>query len=208
MSPTDPLLWDRIRDHPLPGGKLRDPASGLWCTTFADALRLQGDWTAASAAAIETEYRRFLYLKAMDGGILTPPACVDEAWHLHMELDPAFFTRFTPAIIHHAELPASESLAAYQRCLTLYGQEFGNPPADVWPTSGQVSRADFAGRLVLPASLLAGVGVIGALVVAGLGGPEWASWLVTAGYCLGFAGIFASIWLASLTEPEKIARCG
>lgn len=214
MPISNPPLWNRISSHDLPVRQRDGPRDRrIIYRSFADTLCNESMWTAASATAIEAEYRRFMYLKALDGDILTPPACVDEAWHLHMELGDDYAATFLPkvlgrAITHHTGLSPAESRAAYLRCRTLYEQEFGSPPRDIWPTQAQLDRGHGLTRVIDW-----GIGVFFiALPLASLmesyGAPEWS---VILAFVLGWGALFATL-AATIAkprlEPQRFAECG
>ena len=214
MPISNPPLWHRISSHVLPF-RQRDGQSDqrITCRSFADTLRNESTWTAASATAIEAEYRRFMYLKALDGDILTPPACVDEAWHLHMDLGDDYAATFLPnvlgrAVTHHSGLSPAESRAAYLRCRALYEQEFGSPPRDIWPTKAQMDRAHRLRHVFVWGPGVFFITLPFPILMKSYGAPDWSVILVSV---LTFGGFFAtlaaSIALTRL-EPQRIAQCG
>lgn len=141
MPLSDPALWNRIRDWPLPWRGDWDYGQGAFrgrkCERFEDNLAMAGDWTDDSAARVTGAYRRFLYLKALTGETLTPSDCIDRAWHLHLEFAPDYATferAVGRAIPHRRGLTRRESEAAYVRGRALWRQEFDrDPDPDIWP---------------------------------------------------------------------------
>ena len=141
MPLTDPDLWLQIAGHGLPYRTEQDDDAHppRQCSRFEHNLRKAGDWTEAATWLLVEEYRRFLYLKALDGGDLTPPQCLDEVWHLHLTIDPdnmaALCRTIGRPILHRTGLSDAEALAAYERALALYQREFdGLRPGAVWPS--------------------------------------------------------------------------
>jgi len=67
MPLSDPGLWTVIRDHPLPFRAVKDHGCDppRVCSSFADYLRRDGDWTDETAMRITAIYREFLYLKGL-----------------------------------------------------------------------------------------------------------------------------------------------
>lgn len=172
--------------------------------SFADRLIQKHDFTKKSANRLEFEYRRFLYLKAIGGGRLTPSARVDQAWHLHLDTGNSFagFCDKVGAgkIGHFTGLAQEEARAGYQRTLLLYRREFGQqPPPDIWPTRRETRRL-----MVSRAMAVAGIGLfIGAKVIEVSGGDPY---LMTAMGIGGFVALFLSIMISWGTDLEQ--NCG
>ncbi len=215
MVMANPALWSRIASHPLPFRVTLD--DGLeppeMTRDFATCLRPVGDWTPESARRIEADYRRFLYLKALDGGVLTPPACIDAAWHLHMSFA-ADYEKFCHdqlerQIVHHEGLRWPERLDAYLRARALYEREFGRPTEDIWPHDGGFKLAMLGNPGLLRRLGLAGVILVIILVALGLGGNVVVAGVVKvllALIGLPFALLFAALWFND--GPDRVARCG
>lgn len=121
MAMTDPDLWLRIYNYDLPHRDEwdADAEPGRWCQTLADNLRKGGDWTDESATRLVKEYRRFLYLKALSKGRMTPPKVIDEVWHLHLDMGDDFENRFCTAIgsklTHEPKMERDAAMASYER---------------------------------------------------------------------------------------------
>jgi hypothetical protein len=174
--------------------------------SFADRLMKKHEFTERSANRLEFEYRRFLYLKAIDGSPLTPSSRVDQAWHRHMETGDSF-VRFCDMVSagkieHFTGLTQKEARAGYQRALSLYRREFGQqPPPDIWPT-GREKRKLIIGRAMTAAGIVL---FIGAVVTQKAGGDPFLS------YAVGFGGFFALLfggWISAKADVEKAASCG
>lgn len=147
MPLSDADLWQKIADWPLPcraeWDALAEPPRN--CTRFEHNLRLKGDWTDESALRLTEEYRRFLYLKALAGGPLTPPEEVDQVWHLHLEMGEDFSEGLCRAIgiplTHEPGLARQAALASYEWGFGAYIREFGAaPPGDIWPRPDVLRR--------------------------------------------------------------------
>ena len=206
MPLTDPALWYAIRDWPLPyrADHDRDALPPRTCTCFADCLRMKGDWTDDSAERITTAYRRFLYLKALSGQPVTPSACIDEAWHLHMT-HPDDYAALCRAIgrdiPHGTDLSYAELQRAYDRGHALYAAEFDKaPPRDLWPTGEALTEAEKLGLVQMSV-----VGVSVFLGVIGFALKLW--WVVVPLGVINYVLLhYANRWGG--TSPEKMARCG
>lgn len=161
MAITDPDLWSRIRDYPLPHrdemDDMAEPRRRCW--SFVHNVRKDGDWTDESANRLVEEYRRFLYLKARSGGQLTPPTVIDKVWHLHLAMGDDFEARFCKQIgikmTHDAGMSRDEALASYTRGYEAYPLEFGEkPPDDIWPTPSKLKNEGFCDAIAMGCGVL------------------------------------------------------
>lgn len=168
---TYPGLWARVAAQPLPVGE----------NDLTEAIARDTRHSRQTAQRLVTEYRRFLYLVAVNKGILAPSRLVDRAWHLHLA-DPAAYQAFCQGlfgrqILHIEGRPAPFNDPAYRATLASYRQEFGHKPGSrMWPVpEDEVRRARrMAAALVLGAAgiyawanghaLLAGASLAGAAV--------------------------------------------
>lgn len=126
---TNPDLWLRVRTAPLP--MTRD---GL---DFAGTLARLRDMPLSDARDLVTEYRRFLYLAALDETASVPPATLVMALEWHRQ-SPDFAAFCTHVLDIGAPLGDGArklgSAAAYRATRAAYRREFGErPPALVWP---------------------------------------------------------------------------
>jgi hypothetical protein len=126
---TDPHLWSRIRMAPLPA--TRDGRE------FFRALAHANDLPLSEARDIELEYRRFLYLAAIDSTALVVPAQIRKAWQLHAQSPE--YVPFCASVLGKP-LPLDDTSRmlgaahAYRETRTAYQREFGNrPPRLYWP---------------------------------------------------------------------------
>lgn len=126
---TDPHLWGRVRLAPLPA--TRDGRE------FHCALAHALDLPLSDAREIEREYRRFLYLAAIDDALRVPPPLVREAWQMHAQSPE--YVPFCASVLGR-QLPlddTSRMLGASQAYLDtseIYAREFGTrPPRAFWP---------------------------------------------------------------------------
>jgi hypothetical protein len=139
MPLTEPDLWKLIETWPLPYREERDdsdPPKRL-CTRFEHNLRKVGDWTDAASVRITKAYRRFLYLKALNSGPITPPECIDNAWLLHL----GFFDNYAALesavgkpLKHRTNLSEADRVNAYDLGRSLWETEFdAEAPVEIWP---------------------------------------------------------------------------
>lgn len=128
-------LWRRIRDYQFD----KDGAD----LTFTKRLARENGWSIDFARRVTDEYKRFIYLVCTTDGVLTPSQEVDDVWHLHLIYTRDYWERFCRETLerdlHHTPTEGGPSeadkfRAAYRRCHTRYGEEFGDhPPTDIWP---------------------------------------------------------------------------
>ena len=135
MKPTDDALWKR-----LAGFEIGDPEAPL---SFTARLARENGWEPEFAERVVEEYRRFLFLVARAGHVVTPSEEVDQAWHLHLVYTRSYWTELCEGILgqplHHC--PTTGGLAQgetfrdqYEATLASYEAFFGEaPPEDIWP---------------------------------------------------------------------------
>lgn len=166
-------LWAALRDM-----RIEDPGA---VRSFRQALSDENGWPISYAAAVDREYRRFLYLATIAGFELTPSVAVDKAWHLHLTYTRHYWDVLCRQILrrplHH--LPGSGSEAdeerhrgQYARTLAFYRSSFRqDPPQSVWPLPHAAPAADERRRrLPVPALLGAGIATGGTMLAVGSGG--------------------------------------
>lgn len=199
MPLSDQELWQRVAAWGLPYRAERDKKAKppRDCTCFEHNLRKLGDYTDDSARRLTLEYRRFLYLKLVDGGILVPPGVIEQAWRLHRKmLGPQTEQVEVPwggTIQQEDGLDEEERIARYRKALDLYRREFGvAPPDDIWPSVEQMRRHPVRNAFAISLLILAGF-----LLVA-----PWEVWLLGPVLperflsVVGDDGVERSTWLA------------
>ena len=127
---------------------------------FAARLARENGWTAAHAARVLEEYRRFCFLAVTCGEPVTPSDAVDQAWHLHLTYTRDYWERFCPEILgrplHHGPTAGGDAeqhryFECYAATLKAYEQAFGTPPpADLWPDAARRLIDDPRARRVHP----------------------------------------------------------
>ncbi|MES2444678.1 MAG: hypothetical protein V4574_17775 [Pseudomonadota bacterium] len=127
--------------------------------SFAVRLARENGWSAAHAARVIEEYRRFCFLAVTAGHEVTPSDAVDQAWHLHLTYTRDYWERFCPEILgrplHHGPTAGGAAeghryYAQYAETLRSYEQAFGTPPADIWPGAARRLIEDPKARRVHP----------------------------------------------------------
>lgn len=221
MPITNPELWRAISRYEFPSRvALTFRRSDATSSTFEKDLEASLDVTAESASRMVKEYRRFLYLKAIDGGVLTPPKHVDDVWHAHINLPDGAWDDFCSDVVgkkveHRIDLSSKQTVAAYERTVALYRDEFeGLPPADIWPGRAARARSELGLFLVI-------VGVVVAFgghflqAAVNLLPSAFPSMLATGElfwipytFWGGFALIVAGVAVSHGTEVPHRARCG
>ena len=111
--------------------------------TFSQRLARENRWSAAHAARVLTEYKRFCYLAKTAGHPVTPSDAVDQAWHLHLTYSRDYWDRFCPQVLrrplHHGPTAGGTTERTryydqYAQTLASYEAHFGQvPPGDIWP---------------------------------------------------------------------------
>jgi hypothetical protein len=144
MHPTHAILYDRLVRFPIDDG---EPAQ-----RFEDRLAEEQRWSSDFARRTTAEYRRFLLLAATAAEPVTPSQIIDEAWHLHLTYTRSYWDRLCGEVLgkplHHDPARGGPDEATkfrhqYDRTLAAYRTVFGEePPADVWPQAGVLSRSE------------------------------------------------------------------
>lgn len=210
MPLSDPARWDIFRDWPLPYRPVWDGGVDppRLCEGFEHNLRMEGDWTDASARRIAEAYRRFLYLKSLSGDPVTPPECIDRAWHLHLEFPAdyaALCRRVGHDIPHRTDLTYAERNAAYDRGRAMFEAEFDSPPAkDLWPAAADVTRSEVLHLVTLGAALSVMFAVVMASAI-----HTTAAFAAAVGLA-AVAGVVVYVMHTRVgsTSPDTISRCG
>lgn len=195
-----PELWARLVAAKLPGDRRPNPLLAQLPQESIESLLTHGLWlTDESARRLEAEYRRFLFLKAAHGGLLSPSKEVDQVWHLHLEAPGDAWGRFCDEVLecqveHRTGLTAAESAAGYQRTLALYRLEFGkDPPAEIWPGVQGNALSGFS-RWLFRAGLCLVVLAVAALVVQYFGSGSNSGVWTEARPAGGRQGNFVGLW--------------
>jgi hypothetical protein len=150
-TPTDHPVWTALSHYIIGPDDAALP--------FAARLARENGWSAARAARVIEEYKRFCFLAVTAGHEVTPSDAVDQAWHLHLTYTRDYWERFCPEILgrplHHG--PTAGGAAEKQRyfeqyaeTLKSYEQVFDLPPADIWPSAAQRLIEDPKARRVHP----------------------------------------------------------
>ena len=126
---------------------------------FIVRLARENGWRQAHAERVFDEYRRFCFLAATCGHVVTPSDAVDQAWHLHLTYTRDYWERFCPQILgrllHHGPTAGGSDeqhrfFQHYAETLRSYERVFGPPPADLWPDAARRLTQDHKARRVHP----------------------------------------------------------
>lgn len=126
---------------------------------FTQRLARENGWSAAHAARVFEEYRRFLYLAVTASHPVTPSDAVDQAWHLHLAYTRDYWERLCPEVLgrslHHGPTKGgrdegSRFFEQYALTLRAYETAFGPAPADIWPGALRRFRIDPLAHRVHP----------------------------------------------------------
>ena len=156
MRATGSDLWQRLADYEI------GPPDAAF--TFAQRLARENRWSAAYAARVLTEYKRFCWLACAAGHEVTPSDAVDQAWHLHLTYTSDYWERFCPEVLrmplHHGPTAGGAAERTryydqYARTLASYRAHFGAPaPLDIWPSARRRFGIDPRGVRVNPVDVL------------------------------------------------------
>jgi hypothetical protein len=150
-TPTDHPVWTALSHYTIGPDDAALP--------FAARLARENGWSAAKAARVIEEYKRFCFLAVTAGHEVTPSDAVDQAWHLHLTYTRDYWERFCPEILgrplHHGPtaggaVEKQRYFEQYAETLKSYEQVFGLPPADIWPSAAQRLIEDPKARRVHP----------------------------------------------------------
>lgn len=127
---------------------------------FAVRLARENGWSAAMAARVIGEYKRFCFLAVTAGHAVTPSDAVDQAWHLHLAYTRDYWERFCPQVLgralHHGPTAGGGDerqryFEQYAATLKAYEAAFGEAaPADLWPDAARRLVDDPRARRVHP----------------------------------------------------------
>jgi hypothetical protein len=160
MSETQSLPT-AYRDHPVWASLFPyDIGPQDAALPFATRLARENGWSAAHAARVIGEYKRFCFLAVTGTGEVTPSDAVDQAWHLHLTYSRDYWERFCPEILgrplHHGPTAGGgherhRYFEQYAETLKRYEQVFGEAaPVDIWPGAAQRLLDDPRARRVHP----------------------------------------------------------
>jgi uncharacterized protein (TIGR04222 family) len=127
-------LFDRLMSFEIdkPGTEL----------TFARRLARENRWSLAYAERVIVEYKKFLFLAATAGHVVSPSEQVDQAWHLHLTYTRSYWDdlcrNVLPQPLHHGptkggHVEQAKFVDLYQQTLDSYERLLGHePPRDIW----------------------------------------------------------------------------
>lgn len=128
--------------------------------SFEARLARENGWSLSHAMRVIEEYRRFAFLAATAGHVVTPSDAVDQAWHLHLTYTRDYWERFCPEVLgralHHGPTAGGPDeqhrfFDHYAATLKSYEAAFGaSAPADLWPPAARRLVDDPRARRVHP----------------------------------------------------------
>lgn len=138
-QPTNAQLWQDILsfdfDHPVSeyGFTTRLIHENLWTKDFAERSIL--------------EYRKFMYLAAVSDSMVSPSPVIDIVWHQHLIFTQSYnsFCKTVGKFIQH--VPSTHNKEDFSRfkqaretTRSLYTENFGGYPADIWDSEGMLEN--------------------------------------------------------------------
>jgi hypothetical protein len=210
MPLSNPELWSRVADYPMPR-PVYFRGQHTPAPDFESQIAQELSVSPLDAARLVREYRKFLYLKAIDGGLLSPPPDLDEVWHRHIDSAQGGWESFCrdaigKPLIHRRRLSSAESRAAYARAVTLYEREFGWRPPDIWPSPGDAARYRLGVAIGRTGWVIFFVGFFSTLAVSMAGGEPNGWVLIT--LCGGMALVVVGATLADGAQVARTSDCG
>lgn len=146
-----------MKDHGLWTRILASDPDGIEADfSFSGRLARECGWTPGFSRRVIREYQKFAYLSRLHARPVTPSDEVDQAWHLHLTYTRHYWGEFKTALggpLHHMPTRGGAGQTElfrqlYAETLDLYRQEFGEPPADIWPDAEtRFSRPQHATRV-------------------------------------------------------------
>lgn len=124
-------LWDKIEVFDLD-----QPISEYG---FSTRLANENLWTKNFTQKAITEYKKFMYLAATSGYLVSPSEIVDVVWHQHLIFTQSYAAfckvlgkniQHIPSTHNHGE--AAKFIQAKERTAKLYDEAFGVQPGDIW----------------------------------------------------------------------------
>ncbi|NML23403.1 hypothetical protein HHL16_21160 [Pseudoflavitalea sp. G-6-1-2] len=113
--------------------------------TFTQRLARENSWSEQYAAEVVHEYKKFIFLCAIQDLACTPSHDVDQAWHLHLSYTKSYWNDLCENLlgkkIHHNPTEGGQSetekfFSFYEFTLSLYRTTFETePPENIWPAS-------------------------------------------------------------------------
>ncbi|MFN0200468.1 MAG: hypothetical protein ACKVTZ_03055 [Bacteroidia bacterium] len=143
ITPAQAALWQKIQDFAFDAPHAAYP--------FSVRLADEQGWSMKFTERVLEEYRKFLFLSAVAGHIVSPSETIDEAWHLHLIYSESyhdFCQNVLRTTLHHLPSKGGQSEKEKYNHFHLqtkesYAQFFGeNPPSDIW--EDKLPTFDFA----------------------------------------------------------------
>lgn len=106
---------------------------------FSTRLAKENHWTAGFTQKAITEYKKFMYLAATAGDMVSPSPIVDIVWHQHLIFTESYTSlcgligkniQHIPST--HNREQADRFRQAAERTKELYNSTFGEQPKDIW----------------------------------------------------------------------------
>jgi hypothetical protein len=211
MPLSNPELWQRIADYPMPRS-LRFRGLKTPAPDFEGQLVQDLSISPLDAARLVREYKKFLYLKAIDGGLLAPPPDLDEVWHLHIDSADGAWDSFCRTVIgapleHRTRLPRATAKAAYARLIALYEGEFGARPSDIRPSPTDLLQYRIGLAVIFMGIVIAFGGHLAMMGAQLLGHEPPFSWIPYT-FFGGLGVTLAGFLISRGTRVARISDCG
>jgi len=111
-------------------------------TNYVNRLGQENNWDFIYTIRVIEEYKKFLFVYALDKKPISPPHPIDEAWHIHILYTKKYFEELTPIlgkVLHHEpesgkkeENEITKLKNWYDSTINRYRNLFGKEPSDIW----------------------------------------------------------------------------
>jgi hypothetical protein len=111
-------------------------------TNYVNRLGEENNWTFTYTVRAVEEYKKFLFLFAIDKDPVSPSHPIDEAWHTHILYTKNYFNELSTILgktLHHEPETGRKQIEEitklknwYKSTLERYNSYFGEEPKDIW----------------------------------------------------------------------------
>lgn len=164
---TQPTLWEKIEGYHI--GPEKTPIG------FSTQLSKEARVNMMTAGVIEYEYKKFMYLCAVQDQPVSPSSLIDKAWHLHLTYSKDYWEDFCENIlgkkIHHQPSDGTatdqdQMKANFEFTQTLYKEEFNEPmPENIWFADQLKAKKANRNRKVFRYASLLTIFIIGSFLI-------------------------------------------
>ena len=161
-------LWQAVEGFDL------DSPAGEY--PFSVRLANENYWTKAFTDSAILEYKKFMYLAATSGMLVSPSGVVDSVWHQHLIFTQSYqqFCALLGKQVQH--IPSTQNKDEFQKFKSakeqtakLYTEEFGPQPPEIWEAETMFDSLHLKKAKIKLRSFV----IIGLLLIAGMMVPAY-----------------------------------